>query len=1264
MFTEGKRVRPTGHVRRLVGALRKATGSPVLGRRARRYGGPALIAGLAALSLLSASHAEAATRYEHAGPFGSPAEFGNPQRMVVHQESGLLFVADREGARVRVYEPDADDLLVHLTDIDASDRAAGNLSNPSAVTIDQETGDLYVAKTGSPAELVRFTPADSSNPVSFTEDTSFTSPAGVTWGQASPGLGRAEVRGGLAIGRDANDDPVIFVANPATDLIQAFDHAGAPLSVFKGLIFAGPTFACLGCDSGVFTDLVDIATGPDGALYAVDIQSLEVRLTRIALNGTTFDFDKEWATHMNTGAGGVPHVAVDQVSNEIFVANKAHFIQIEGPTADEPAFTSQPIIAEELGSSITGVAVQGTPDPASGGRLYLGHARFPLIGGALEAGIEVYDSGGVIAPPPAATADPVAAGDVTATTASVSGQVTPNEEGAMWRFEARRCTDSGCDAWPDPPPAGPPLQGPIVAADYSQPQSVEFELAGLEPNSDYEIRLRAVNSTASIVSSPAETFTTKVAPPEVETRSAASISARRATLVGNVDPRNSDVRYFFELTPEGGDPVTLPAEPASLGADAGPSQVTTEATGLGADREYSYRLVAHVAADEDMRSKGDLDSFRTRPAAESAIPERAYELVSPRFTNAADTVVRMLSPDGNRASFSTFIPLPDSENMGFDERVSRRNPDGSWTTLPHKAGSPVTLDSGNLDAATAPLLNRPMTRAAFETPGGFDHTDLNGTSDQYLRDLDSGELRSLTAASGGSRGAPLYVSDDGRQVIFSSATPLLPTDQRTTAGDGTLYEWRDGTIRQLAFRPGQTQGPTEASVLGSGIGGQNNFGEFRNAVSRDGERIVFSLMNASNRPDELYVNDGGEIVEVATGEATFWGASADVETVVYTKAGDLYTFDLDSETSELVHPPLAGGAGVYRALHVSDDGSRIYFASTKDVLGGNRDTDPYGLWVADRADQDAAFSIRYIGPVSEGSGASDGWNKPVTLRQYGADPDGDVLAFRSSTELVPGRRTGGTPQVYAYEYDRDAIYCLSCPPDGSDPGPVFGSLQRSIRPVDGVSSRVAAFDTANRPPQVVAENGSVVFQAASRLVPQDTNSFYDVFEWRGGEIALVSSGTSAETSGLGEISSDGRTVVFDSRADLVPGLPEAAVARVYAARVDGGFESDEIPPNECRGNECRATREAPSPPERSAAGMRRSGRANESTKPGRNCRALAKRIRSNRRAVNRSRTNVRRLARKRAGSRRSKAARADLKRKRAQLKRLRRKVKDCRRVGR
>lgn len=878
----------------------------------------------------------------------------------------------------------------------------------------------------------------------------------------------------------------------------------------------------------------------------------------------------------------------------------------------------------------------------------------------------------------------VADADITDTSALLKGTVNPTgDQLSACRFEWVRQADPAGFGSSDAQSA--PCDPDPGSVNESVP--VSESAGGLEANTAYRVRLLAKKDSTGNIVDEAQPFTTKPGAPDVETLQAQSISASRATLVGGVDPRHSDTEYWFELTGLGGAVKTLPAEPATVTGNAGSTVVTAEALDLDPGTAYSYRLFARLQADHDLSAQGDAVTFDTLSAADSALPERAYELVSPRFTNAATADGFMLSPDGNSAFFRTWIPLPDSENAGLDQRVARRNADGSWTATPYFAGPRVNPDNTALDAGASVLFNRTLTYAASTPTKNIDPGDQNARADVYLRSLDTGEFSWM------SRGSTLpdtsvtpadrldYVTEDGRAVYFGSARQLFPTD--VSIGQ-TLYEWRDGKVRQVAFLPGPggPVGPTQGSLLGSGYGG-----ELEDAVSSDGSRVVFSVANSSGDPVDLYVNDGDEIVEVATGGVRFWGADSGVNSIYYVKSGSLYVFDMATRQSTMVHPAVAGGAGVVRALDVSEDGKRVYFASTKDVLGGARAASPFALWVADR-DTSGSFDITYIGVVDPGGGfngagltyTNSNIFPSVAARQYGADAQGDIFAFRSATELVPGRQTGGASQVYVYVRSSDSLYCLSCPVDGADPSEglpagqsYVGSLV--VSPDDptnanasafaygiGNSRRNTFFQTAIPSVRMVGENGTVAFQASYPLVPGDGNSTWDVYEWKGGEVGLVSSGTGDGAQMVGEVSEDGETILFTSKADLVPGLPEAAIYRVYAARVGGGLAESEPADAACRGAACRVVGGEPTTPDR-GIGARR-GRSGPREAAKKSCARPLRRLSKQRRLVKRKAVALRRLKTMETSSHRTKAAGKQLVRAKKGHNRLRRKVRSCRRAAR
>ncbi len=78
--------------------------------------------------------------------------------------------------------------------------------------------------------------------------------------------------------------------------------------------------------------------------------------------------------------------------------------------------------------------------------------------------------------------------------------------------------------------------------------------------------------------------------------------------------------------------------------------------------------------------------------------------------------------------------------------------------------------------------------------------------------------------------------------------------------------------------------------------------------------------------------------------------------------------------------------------------------------------------------------------------------------------------------------------------------------------------------------------------------GAVVFGASDALVPEDTDTDYDLYVYRGdGPLSLVTSTTTGVISSLGGnfVSADGSRVVFESVTPLTPGETEDGAADLY-----------------------------------------------------------------------------------------------------------------------
>ncbi len=255
---------------------------------------------LVAFALLLPSAGQAASIYQHTGSFGGacgdpgqpacPADglFRKdplPQRIVVHQESGKLFVADPGDNRVQVFERTADG---------ASFAYSIPTPAPQAVAIDPVTSDLYVvnrAVSPNPGRVTKFNPDNASDPASFTPDATFTTPV------QGPGIGQVggfsegvapsfppttitsqTLRGGIAVDPGTRD---ILIVDTARNQVHRFTSDGTYVSSFNGADADSTRVA--------FRRLMDLAVLANGDVITADFLNVA---------GTT------WRPRCGTGAAG------------------------------------------------------------------------------------------------------------------------------------------------------------------------------------------------------------------------------------------------------------------------------------------------------------------------------------------------------------------------------------------------------------------------------------------------------------------------------------------------------------------------------------------------------------------------------------------------------------------------------------------------------------------------------------------------------------------------------------------------------------------------------------------------------------------------------------------------------------------------------------------------------------------------------------------------------------------------------------------------
>jgi DNA-binding beta-propeller fold protein YncE len=642
--------------------------------------------------------------------------------------------------------------------------------------------------------------------------------------------------------------------------------------------------------------------------------------------------------------------------------------------------------------------------------------------------------------------------------------------------------------------------------------------------------------------------------------------------------------------------------------------VSADVAGLQPGTPYHFRLVIDngVGGPQD----GSDESFTTRSAAEVDHAVRHYELVSAADTNGVEATPDVASADGEAYAYSTFLPTPPDPVSGKQSLyVATRGPDGTWSQRP----ADIPARPGAQDESSFPeLFSEDLSRVALETQTSSDPEDQNGTADVYLKQVPSGQLTWLSRdpsiagpqTEKGKPELPEYISPDGTTVVFKSERDLLPADASGTVEE--LYQWREGTLSFLSLIPASGStcggagtpcvGATEVSLLGSNV--DEFLGTSYDTVARDVSRVVFE----TGSPSRLYVRlDGERTVEAdasapgapplaaAPRDVTFQGADEEDEQVFFTSSSpltpdssapdtprgggtyraspshaDLFDYDVASGSLRDLTPS-AGGAGIERVYDVSADGRRLYFTSKKRLGEGGQLTEtaasgeglqgaPGGpnLYLAEPGG--TGVRIRFIATIDPledtQSGATPGVYTPQAFRETAASADGSLLAFRDVLNAVPGRRTGGFSQVFVYDAERGELSCASCPGDG---GPAAGPANTAFH----------NFFANGRGPHFrgVSSEGSVFLESPTALVGQDADGVGDVYEWRGGTLALVSAGTGVEDSKIAGASTDGSTVFFASADSLVPGA-QAGIPHIYAARVGPASERP-TPTPPCSGEDCR-----------------------------------------------------------------------------------------------
>ncbi len=712
--------------------------------------------------------------------------------------------------------------------------------------------------------------------------------------------------------------------------------------------------------------------------------------------------------------------------------------------------------------------------------------------------------------------------------------------------------------------------------------------------------------------------------PVVDRELTAEVGASEVKLGALVSPGGIQTSYRFEYgtTTEYGSSTPFPEGSVGEGLEA--HAVWAAASGLAPGSTYHYRV---VASNEVGTVYGPDQTVTTLTAEQAACPNeqlrggfserlpdcRAYELVTPpvktssQFDNRTRTAYSsMAAADGEALTLYAQEPQPGAPTGG-EYYVATRGaggwieedimPLGSYDGVGCQEFQPVYAYSEQLTKDV--MLAGGGSGASSSNPGENPescnpegHQVVSGEPVGYenllVRDNATGVYQLVNVPPSGVTPADAHfkaASADLSHVIFTETSPLA---EGARYGVENLYEWDEGALRLVSWLP---EGTAVTGSLPAEEIRTDTYKTVKGAVSSDGSHVIFTYGGA------LYDRiDGQRTVQIDEkqggppgpgGGGSFKAATADGSEVFFldeskltagstaeSKEPDLYECVLPEGASkcELTDLTVAAGSEHADVLSVTplggQDSSDVYFVA-KGVLASNTRefTNSEGKTVVEGAE--AGKENLYLWNGNQTTFIATDVPSSGSPRFEGeqASPDGKWLSFESRESLTGYDNVAPTDEaavreLFLYSAATGQLVCASCNPSGEPPVAGGGVVQFP----GGQGEYLGIF----RSRHVLTDAGQVFFETGEALVPSDTNGVLNVYEYVGGHVYLISSGTSSFESNLEDVSESGGDVFFRSNQQLLPQDNQPGQIVIYDARVDGGFAEPSSPPLCTTADACRA----------------------------------------------------------------------------------------------
>jgi hypothetical protein len=510
-------------------------------------------------------------------------------------------------------------------------------------------------------------------------------------------------------------------------------------------------------------------------------------------------------------------------------------------------------------------------------------------------------------------------------------------------------------------------------------------------------------------------------------------------------------------------------------------------------------------------------------------------------------------------------------NLDTDDVVITGGPDGAGGTSPYVVRFARALGDVSQLSADAGGLTGGVASATVQTVPVAPLIDINGAS------LTSSPQRAI--------------STDGSRVFFMapdplSGTPICLGEDDATSCPPQLYVRQQNSNSVVMARwiskteVTQANGASadqDASLMGPVI--------FAGA-STDGDKVLFTTDSPLTADDANGQGQAPPVGGIVTGSPSQSStdlymydlpdtpdadpASGDLTRISAGPTGD---GDCDAPTGSLRFAS-EGGTRLYFTCHNALDGVPVTGSGTSTTPGDG--SDGVNLYLYDtarpqperwqfiaRLPSDSDINSCAARGASTGMPLGPGSDADPKIQMNGLNPvncvhgtlDGLFIVFWTAGQLTEDDPDDISGDIYAYDAVEGELVRASAPQGG-----VGGSY-----PCAPGTSAVLCYGDGGIGPSggrtplpalgVAQDHGSgeklVFFQSKSRLIPADQDSNYDVYQWKGGELSLITPNTPRDAFFKGN-DRTGTNVYFASRNSL-SWQDKDVVLDVYSARVGNGI---------------------------------------------------------------------------------------------------------------